>query len=179
MKLKWKYIAIDFDNTITDSYDFPGSKLREHAVRVIQKIKKYGGVITIWTCRGDSQEYEVRAFLNKHNIPYDYYNEHGKHAIEKWGYADSPKIWAEKYIDDASIHCSTINWLEIEKLLFIDDENWKPGDTIECLEDYAMNAFMKGQQFKINTILDDEISFGPVSTSLDIAKNYFKKVQDR
>lgn len=118
MKLKYKIIAIDFDNTITDGYIFPGSKLRKDADRVIQKIKNYGGTITIWTCRGKSQENIVKEFLKKNNIPYDYFNEPSKESLELYGVADSPKIWAEKYIDDASIHCNEINWLEIEKILF-------------------------------------------------------------
>ena len=98
-KLKYKYIAIDFDGTIVGD-DYPDIKeLKPYVKRVINKIKEIGGEIIIWTCRCGKQLDECIKFLEANNIPYDAINENHKDLKRKFN-NDTRKIGADIYIDD-------------------------------------------------------------------------------
>lgn len=120
-KLKYKYIAIDFDGTIVRN-DYPKiGMLMPDAVRVIRKIKEHGGKIAIWTCRTGLHQKLVKKFLDHVGIPYDVINENFPERIMQYG-NDSRKISADVYIDDLCIFCKKIDWREIEKLLFVEED---------------------------------------------------------
>lgn len=181
MKLRYKYIAVDFDDTIaTDAYPEIG-KLKPHADVVLRKVKELGGKICIWTCRNGEDELKVKAFLEKHNIPWDVFNEPFPEIIEKYS-GSSRKIFADLYIDDKGIHSidKGIDWYEIEKLLFITPEI-NVGDKLICIKD-GMNGFaIKDNIYEITHIqrgityttyvIDDVIG-----TDLDIIFEFFRKV---
>lgn len=122
-KLKYNLIAIDFDDTIVDS-DFPKIiRLRPHAKRVMERIKAEGGKIAIWTARSDLRP--VVEFLDRLEVPYDHINESFTCQLEFFG-CDARKIFADVYIDDRNLEtreAGGIDWLKIEKMLFIDDFN--------------------------------------------------------
>jgi|SRR5579875_3657043 len=120
--MRFKYYALDFDLTITDRDCYPDiGNLKEHADRVIRRLKDNGAKIAIWTCRtGQEQEKLVKDFLHKHNIPYDKFNEPFEELTEMFD-STSRKILAEVYIDDRGIYARMnggIDWLQIEKFLF-------------------------------------------------------------
>lgn len=121
MKLKHKYIAVDFDGVLATIKEFPllGDPI-PGASRVLNKVVKKGGKIAIWTCRSGSDVPKVKEFLEKNNIPYHKFNENFDEIVEVFK-DDSRKIFCDVYIDDRSIHCKKIDWLEIEELLF---EEW-------------------------------------------------------
>lgn len=180
--LKYKFIAIDFDNTITkeDAYPYIG-EVREDAIRVMKRIKEEGGKICIWTCRCGNDELKVKRFLAENKIPYDTFNEPFPEMIAQFGDGNPRKVFADIYIDDRSLHAKAhgIDWMDIEKMLFM-EELWLAGDTIEAQEDCFGN-FKKGEQYRIKEIdyLNDNISFGPVNAYLPEVRKYFKKVSDR
>lgn len=175
-----KRIAIDFDGTITTLVPHPEiGELQPGVKRVMDLIKEAGGIISIWTCRGGSDEPKVKEFLEKHDIPYDYFNAASQCVLDEFNGQESPKIFADVYIDEKCIlwlDKGDIDWDLIEDLLFIDDENWKIGDTIRAKEDCWGN-FKKGDEFKIEVLRNDVICFGPVQSDLANAKRYFKKVK--
>jgi galactitol-specific phosphotransferase system IIB component len=123
-RLKYKYIAIDFDGTIaTDSYPELGTLLPK-ADFVLRKICIYGGKIAIWTCRSGPDENKVKKFLADNNIPYDHFNEPFP-EIEALYANDlgitSRKVCADLYIDNKDIHCignGGINWNWIHDQIF-------------------------------------------------------------
>lgn len=121
LKLKYKYIAIDFDGTIAtvDKAEvYPGiGELILGADVIIRMIKDHGGKVAIWTCRCGTDTWKVQEFLQKHDIPYDVFNNNFPEIIEIYE-DNSRKISADVYIDDKSIHCKKIDWLEISNLLF-------------------------------------------------------------
>lgn len=95
-----KILALDLDGTAL-KYDGTfvknefGEALRG-MVEELQKLKEAGVAIVIWSCRGDSPE--MRAHLDKQEIPYDYVNDH------PWNGPDGPrKIYADWYLDDKAI----------------------------------------------------------------------------
>jgi hypothetical protein len=117
-KLKYKQIAIDFDDTIVES-DFPHIiGLKPHAKRVMDKIKSHGGEIIVWTARG--QIYPVYQFLVENEIPFDAINKDFSSTVEEYD-TQSRKIFADVYIDDRNLETRAsggIDWLKIESLLF-------------------------------------------------------------
>lgn len=64
-------------------------------VSEMRKLWKDGWKIIIWTCRGRSQE--LVDHLRKYNIPFDEIN------VNTTGPHDSPKIYADVYIDDKAL----------------------------------------------------------------------------
>jgi phenolic acid decarboxylase len=122
-KLKFDFIAVDFDNTITTSHvlDFELTEIREHTIRVINKIVEHGGRVAIWTCRSNEQQDLVEKILKKHGISYHVINESFPEFIEMFG-GQSRKILASTYIDDRCLwlqgNNKEVDWLEVEKLLF-------------------------------------------------------------
>lgn len=122
--MKFKTFCIDFDDTITINTKFPSvGELNPHADRVIRRIKENGGEICIWTCRTGEHEVSVRDFLEKHNIPYDSFNDILPCERILWG-DGGRKVYSDLYIDDHGVYammCGGINWLEIEKFIFEED----------------------------------------------------------
>jgi hypothetical protein len=118
MKLKYKLIAIDFDDTIVYS-DFPNIiGLRPHAVRVMEKIKDHGGEIIVWTARSDVKS--AKDYLDFCLVPYDGINEDFYEVLLEYG-DSSRKIYADVYIDDRNLETREnggIDWLKIERMLF-------------------------------------------------------------
>lgn len=123
-KLKYKLIAIDFDDTIVDS-DFPHILAEKaHAKRVMKRIVEAGGQIAVWTARSDLKP--VRTFLKLNGFPYHYINESFKEVLEEHP-EDARKIFADVYIDDRNLEtreAGGIDWLKIEKMLFEEERFW-------------------------------------------------------
>lgn len=64
-------------------------------VEEMKKLKAAGWKIIIWTCRGKSQR--MIKHLKKHGVPFDEINTNSS------GPHDSPKIYADVYVDDRAI----------------------------------------------------------------------------
>lgn len=91
---------MDFDNTIAN-HDGPFrsgyfGELIPGAVDALTNLKRMGYKIIIWTVRDDSVE--LREFLDSNNIPYDRVN------TPYHRFTQSPKVYADLYIDDRSLH---------------------------------------------------------------------------
>lgn len=116
--MKYKYFAIDFDGTIYNSIE---KRIFPHAKRVIEKIRKNGGEVGIWTCRTEKDAIEAKKILHKSSILYDSFNDTLPTVESKWG-KNGRKIWADVYIDDSSIGFKerSIDWLEIERMIWGD-----------------------------------------------------------
>jgi hypothetical protein len=120
-RLKYKKIAVDFDNTIAyDAYPEIG-EFKPHAVRVLKKILEHGGELGIWTCRTGEQAEKVKAKLLGADIQYHAFNENFASSLEYFP-DDSRKIFADVYIDDRANFIKEICWLWVEENLFIGGE---------------------------------------------------------
>ena len=93
-------VAVDLHGTIADKndqhngeYDPSAYELQPGAVEALQELRDDGHEVAIWTCWATE---EARAWLDQHQVPYDYINEeapdHG-----------SPKIDADVYLDDKAV----------------------------------------------------------------------------
>jgi len=119
MRLKYKYIAIDFDGTIAeDSFPELGA-IKPYAAQVIKKVADHGGQIAIWTCRAGVYVNQIKELLNEYGIPYHTFNEPFPEQLAMFP-DNSRKIFADVYIDDRSLHAKEegIDWLDVERRLF-------------------------------------------------------------
>jgi hypothetical protein len=97
-------IAIDFDGTIVDNIYPEIGKLKPMAKEIINKLYNDGHYIIIWTCRNNSHiEYDLltdmKYFLEENDIKYHKINKNVDHIKS----GDTPKIYADIYIDDRSL----------------------------------------------------------------------------
>jgi hydroxymethylpyrimidine pyrophosphatase-like HAD family hydrolase len=116
--IKYHTYAVDFDDTLFDR----NLKPLPNAIHTMQRIKENGGEIAIWTCRTGMDLRVAAKTLDQYNIPYDTINDTLPSFYEIWG-NNGRKIWADVYVDNASIHNRNgIDWYEIEKWIFEEDE---------------------------------------------------------
>jgi len=92
---KFKFHAFDFDGTIAKK-DWPG--IGELLGCTVEKMtalwEDLSNIIIIWSCRNGDYENQMRAFLLKHKIPFDFINENP--MFDPGG----RKIFAHEYHDD-------------------------------------------------------------------------------
>jgi len=109
-------IAIDFDGTIVDHLFPMVGPAVPGAIESIKELKKQGHTLILYTMRGNLNlgRYNLLADLEVYNpfqeakqwcidndLGFDYYNEN--HSQLKW--TNSPKIYAQIYIDDLAVGC--------------------------------------------------------------------------
>lgn len=91
----FRFHAFDFDGTIVEN-KFPeiGEIISGQAERLNELWENLANIIIIWSCRSGDYENQMRAFLLKHKIPFDFINEN---PVFNTG---SPKVFAHTYYDD-------------------------------------------------------------------------------
>lgn len=90
-----KFYAFDFDGTIVENAFPEIGGTKEHIIKRINEIwEDLDNIIIIWTCRSGNKLNQMRIFLLKTNIPFDFINEN---PLVNFG---SPKIFAHEYFDD-------------------------------------------------------------------------------
>lgn len=178
MELKFKYFAIDFDGTIAyDAYPNVG-ELIPGAKETMLKIKELGGEIAIWTCRTDQWAQDAKDFLDKNDIPYDYFNQPFDHHVNIYGGDNSRKIYADCYIDDRSVQfgCQPVDWEFVKDTIFKYEE-WQIGDRVICIKpidrNYEIGDIDYVYKYSIN---EDYVAIGGMGTNVETARKYFKKV---
>lgn len=98
-KYGYKFLACDFDGTIV-GHEFPD--IGDPEKNTISYLRKFWNEsiynrVIIWTCRGGNYIAEMTEWLRTNDVPYDYINEN---PLCDYG---SPKIFANKYLDDRNI----------------------------------------------------------------------------
>ena len=66
-------IAYDFDNTVYD-YHNKGYVFRD-VINALRECKRQGFILIVFTSCNDDRMDDIKAYLNKEEIPYDYINE--------------------------------------------------------------------------------------------------------
>jgi predicted kinase len=92
---KFRFHAFDFDGTIVEN-KFPeiGEILSGKADELNRLYEDLSNIIIVWTCRGEDYTNQMRQFLIKNRLPFDFINEN---PLFDTG---SRKIFAHKYYDD-------------------------------------------------------------------------------
>lgn len=95
---RYYFRAVDFDGTIVEN-TFPD--IGQPIVPMVSKMKEWwedmSNITIIWTCRSGDNLAEMKTWLLKEKIPFDFINEN---PMVGWG---SPKVYANEYHDDRSI----------------------------------------------------------------------------
>jgi len=91
----FRFYAFDFDGTIVEN-NFPeiGEIIDGTIERMNRAWQFLSNIIIIWSCRSGDYENQMRAFLLKNKIPFDFIN---RNPMFNMG---SPKIFAHEYLDD-------------------------------------------------------------------------------
>lgn len=92
----FRFHAFDFDGTIVIKEKYPKiGELKTKCVELIESLwKDLSNIIIIWTCRSSDGLNQIRAFLIKNGIPFDFINEN---PMCDFG---SRKVFAHHYYDD-------------------------------------------------------------------------------
>lgn len=117
------YIAVDFDGTcVTHEYPKVGKDIG--AAPVLKKLTDSGHKIILNTMRSGDKLVEAIQWFANNNIPL--YGANANPTQKDW--TDSPKVFANLYIDDAALGCPLIfdhavssrpfvNWVMVEEIL--------------------------------------------------------------
>lgn len=115
-----RFIAVDFDGTITASDSYPNiGRENPHAIRVIKKLKKDGCKIILNTCRQGKPLQEAVEWVKSKGVELYAVNDN-PWATEKWGGTDCKKVFAHVYIDDRNAFIKktktgAVDWKWIDK----------------------------------------------------------------
>jgi hydroxymethylpyrimidine pyrophosphatase-like HAD family hydrolase len=106
--MKYKTICVDFDGVLCDhSRGWEGRGVFRGAIpgasKYMRKLKDAGWTIIIFTTRNEKKE--IKAFLDLHDIPFDYINENPQTPKG----ANQGKPIASVYLDDRGV-CFKGNW---------------------------------------------------------------------
>lgn len=116
-------IAIDFDGTCV-AHEYPEIGRDIGAVPVLKEMIKEGHQLILFTMRGGTCLYKAVQWFNDNDI--ELYGVNTNPTQSEW--TDSPKAYAELYIDDAALNVPLVrmaktgerdyvDWVEVRKLL--------------------------------------------------------------
>lgn len=130
MNLKGVIIAVDFDGTCV-KHEYPNIGGEIGAPHVLKRIVKEGGKLILWTMRSGDVLKQAEQWFKDNDIPL--YGSQRNPTQDTW--TDSPKAYAQLYIDDAAIGCPLIkescgwygrdgadrpfvDWVRVEEMIF-------------------------------------------------------------
>ena len=116
------YIAIDFDGTCV-THDYPRIGKDIDAVNVLKKLVANGHKLILNTMRSGKELKEAINWFKENDI--ELYGAN-KNPTQK-GWTNSPKVYANLYIDDAALGCPLKMDLSISDRPFVD---W---EAVSCL----------------------------------------------
>lgn len=121
-------VAVDFDGTCV-THEYPNVGIGIGAESVLNRIVKEGGLLILWTMRGGKELDDAVNWFNIRGIPL--FGIQRNPTQDSW--TDSPKAYAEIYIDDAALGCPLntkpgverpfVDWVEVSRLLWPDEEH--------------------------------------------------------
>ena len=97
------YIAVDFDGTCV-THDYPNVGKDIGAVPVLQALNQNGHKLILNTMRSGKELEDAVNWFKEHNIELFGINENP--TQKRW--TQSPKVYANLYIDDAALGCPLI-----------------------------------------------------------------------
>ena len=116
------YIAIDFDGTCV-THDYPRIGKDINAVNVLKKLVANGHKLILNTMRSGKELKEAINWFKKNDI--ELYGANENPTQKRW--TNSPKVYANLYIDDAALGCPLKMDLSISDRPFVD---W---EAVSCL----------------------------------------------
>lgn len=114
-------VCIDFDGTLylNGFPDIDKGSFAKNAINSVKKIKDSGWYVILWTCREGKYLEDAINVCNRVLIEFDCINENvaNQEVIDKMGFCDCRKVFADIYIDDKNLYHVLNNkpfdWLKI------------------------------------------------------------------
>lgn len=111
----FKIYAVDFDGTLSLGAKFPEcGKPNLPLIGFLKREKAKGNKLILWTCRVDKDLDAAVKWCEGVGLSFDAINENLPEMVSKFG-NDCRKVYAHKYIDDASVTPSKLAELEMAK----------------------------------------------------------------
>lgn len=118
-----KILAVDFDGTVvTHQYPEIGTPVPK-AIETLKRLNENGVKIILWTMRSEKFLDDAVKYLEENGVELWGINSNP----EQKSWTNSPKAYAQIYVDDAALGCPLlespiaerpfVDWFEIEKLL--------------------------------------------------------------
>lgn len=115
-------IAIDFDGTCV-THEYPRVGMDIGAIPVLKELTDRGHKLILWTMRGGDRLQDAVNWFEENEIPL--YGIQRNPTQDTW--TESPKAYAQLYIDDAALGCPLtqkhnaerpfVDWVAVRKLL--------------------------------------------------------------
>lgn len=116
-------LAIDFDGTAV-THDYPKVGKDIGSAPVLKELIQNGHQLILWTMRSGVELAEAAKWFAENGIPL--YGIQRNPTQDRW--TDSPKCYAQIYIDDAALGCPLsydsslsdrpfVNWTEVREIL--------------------------------------------------------------
>jgi hypothetical protein len=122
-----RVIAVDFDGTCV-THEYPKVGRHIGAPRVLHRIVKEGGRLILWTMRSGIHLQDAVKWFEERGIPL--FGIQRNPMQDAW--TDSPKCYAQIYIDDAALGCPLktglnskrpyVDWNAVEAILWPNSE---------------------------------------------------------
>lgn len=117
------YIAVDFDGTVV-KHEYPKvGETVEGAVETLKLLVENNHKIILWTMRSGEKLRDAVKWYMQNGIPL--YGVNHNPTQREW--TESPKAYAELYIDDAALGCPLrmgpndnrpyVDWVEVKRML--------------------------------------------------------------
>lgn len=117
-------IAVDFDGTCVD-HKYPDiGEPAPHAIETMQELVKQGDKLILWTMRSGKALEEAEQWFKKNEI--SLWGSQRNPEQDSW--TNSPKCYAQLYIDDAAFGCPLVfpkdftrpcvDWLKVRKFFW-------------------------------------------------------------
>ena len=121
-----KIIAVDYDGTLGVADATPNKKnIYSDAVDVLCEFQRRGGEVVLWTCRHGRPLLEVVEACHDAGLDFDAVNENAPRHMRRWlarhpediGMKQSPKVYADIYLDDHARFDGQVDWGRLRKEL--------------------------------------------------------------
>lgn len=109
------FIAVDFDGTcVTHEYPKVGKDIG--AIPILKELVNLGHKIILNTMRSHKELQDAVNWFKKNGI--ELYGINNNPTQKRW--TDSPKVYANLYIDDAALGCPTMHRSDMGERAFVD-----------------------------------------------------------
>ena len=107
MKKDYEIIAVDFDGTLCYSNWPELGEPNQALIAYLKNWKSNGNKLILWTCRIDDALSKAVEWCRNQGLEFDAVNDNLPEVVEYYG-SNSRKITCDYYIDDRSLHISSI-----------------------------------------------------------------------
>lgn len=100
-------IAVDFDGTISKGHWPDVGPANMPVINALLERQRSGDRIILWSCRGGDELDAAVSWCRIYGLEFDAVNENLQDVLERWGFKDTRKVFADEYWDDKAVQYET------------------------------------------------------------------------